>query len=703
MPRGCRHFLPTLITVLTVALTGGVSAAAADTGDPLSYYGGPVVHSATGVVVNWGPQVNPIYTSATTGDPGLLASFAAASGTTADTGAVLAQYMDTTGHNSANAVRYAGQYTITPTLSASTLQDAQVGDQLVSQITAGRLPAPSGDGLSTIYVVNFPAGVTICSSEGCSGQSLCAFHSSAKMPDGTHVVYVVLPDNTSGPMTQGCGTEPTALRDQTSYASHEWSEAINDPLVNLVTAGGPPLAWYDASCPAQDSACGEIGDKCNQDTTVQSGFTVQLEWSNLDGACAAAENRFAAPVVSLGSPAVSARAGESIAVSGSAVDPPQDTTSATYGGSTFSIHPGIAGYSINWGDGSSASSGASGAHTYATPGLYTVTLTAIDNLGFTGTATKLVGAWGPLGAPTAVTGAAASVTPSGARLAGTINAAGLAVSARFDYGLSAASLSTSTPVQPVAGTAVAATLTGLAPGTTYYYRLDVMIGGQALPGAVQSFTTPAAATSVARPAVTTGLVGRLTATTAQLTGTVNPAGGNAIVRFVYGIGRGSQVASASSAHTVAGGAHQVLQVLRGLRPLTTYHYRVTATVNGHTVAGAWRTFRTPARHGTIVARRAFVTARTGPVAVATVVGNRSVAAALRHLIRVRVGCAQRCTTRVIVTLRLGSAATPRALATQVISLSRQGARIVGLSLAAVDRAWLARLGRGATLVASVAS
>ena len=60
---------------LALALAGAPTAAA-DTGDPLSYYGGPVVHAATGVIVDWGPDVNPIYTDPTTGDPGLVNYFA---------------------------------------------------------------------------------------------------------------------------------------------------------------------------------------------------------------------------------------------------------------------------------------------------------------------------------------------------------------------------------------------------------------------------------------------------------------------------------------------------------------------------------------------------------------------------------------------------------------------------------------------------
>ena len=39
----------------------------------------------------------------------------------------------------------------------------------------------------------------------------------------------------------------------------------------------------------------------------------------------------------------------------------------------------IKGYSWNWGDGTALSTGASPSHTYATPGTYTITLTATDS------------------------------------------------------------------------------------------------------------------------------------------------------------------------------------------------------------------------------------------------------------------------------------------------------------------------------------
>lgn len=482
--------------LLLVALLGcAASAARADTGDPLRYYGGPVAHSMTGVVVDWGTHVNPMYTNPTTGDPGLIKSFAAASGSPSVIGGVLAQYMDTSGANAANQVSYGGQFQIAPTTSATTLQDSDVAAQLVTQISAGVIPAPAGDGLSTAYLVNFPAGTTVCEAEGCSGQALCSYHSSTYLPDGRHVLYVVLPDNTSGAMTQGCGIEATPLRDQTSYLSHEWAETINDPLVTEVTTAGPPLAWYDPVCPSDQSMCGEIADKCNQETTVQGGFTVQLLWSDIDGACLGGEPRYATPQLSVTAPAT-AVPGLPSAFSATATASPGNAAAVSYAGRSYSIAPGIAVVTWNWGDGSSPTTGASARHTFAHPGVYTVSATAVDTLGFASTATRTVAAWGPLGPPRATTGAASAIRATSVVLSGKVNAVGLLVGSRFEYGTNPSALSSSTPLHGgLLGTAahtVSAPVAGLRPSTTYYDRLDVVVGGISLPGPVQSFRTLAA-------------------------------------------------------------------------------------------------------------------------------------------------------------------------------------------------------------------
>ena len=146
-----RRWLTALVAALSTAQLAA-AAASADTGYPVTYFGGPVAHSMTGVIVDWGPDINPAYTDATTGDPGLIKYFAASSGATADFGGVLAQYMDSSGENAANEVSYGNQFEIAPSVTGTTIEDGQLQTELVKQIDAGHLPTPAGTGLSTVYL-----------------------------------------------------------------------------------------------------------------------------------------------------------------------------------------------------------------------------------------------------------------------------------------------------------------------------------------------------------------------------------------------------------------------------------------------------------------------------------------------------------------------------------------------------------------------
>jgi hypothetical protein len=97
--------------------------------------------------------------------------------------------------------------------------------------------------------------------------------------------------------------------------------------------------------------------------------------------------------------------------------------------------------------------------------------------------------------PVVTTGAAGSVTQTGAMVNGTVNPERLGTSYHFEYGTSTA-YGTSTPLGDAgAGTAdvpVNATLTGLAAGTTYHYRLVATNAGGTTPGADMTFATQSA-------------------------------------------------------------------------------------------------------------------------------------------------------------------------------------------------------------------
>lgn len=573
----------------------------------LVYYGGPVVHSANIVLVHWGADVRSTYTNPTSGDPGFFRYLVSQNGSTSDIGGVLAQYMDTTGQNSSNHFSYAGAVQINPTVGATppaSVADSAIQSALAGNINSGALPSPSGDGLSTVYVVLFPPNDNVCfdNGGGCAYDAtggFCAYHGSFTLTGSTRVLYAAMVDNGSGTPNAGyCGSSSNDLQDQTSVVSHELSEAINDPLVDESPGYGPPLGWYDPTFN------GEIADKCDAEPNGTNGpWAVERLWSNLDGNCVAAESSYGAPTASFLAPG-SAAPGQQVSFDASAsTDPARDHATAFEQGvaSTFSISSGIASYQWNWGDGTPTASATTPTvtHTYATAGTYQVSLTVTDKLGFTSTTTQPVSVTdGGTQAPVAQTGTATQVDGQGATLNGTVNPENQTVSYSFVYGTSANSLTHSTPSTAGPGgqtaTSVSATVSGLSPSTTYYYQLVITAGGSTYRGAVASFTTSASSGTGQTPVAATGPAGRVGAQGALLTGTVNP-GGTAPVKYRFSYGTSaSNLAASTPWDTHRGGrtATPVSATVTGLHPATTYYVELEVALGGQTVTGGVRSLTT---------------------------------------------------------------------------------------------------------------
>jgi hypothetical protein len=102
-------------------------------------------------------------------------------------------------------------------------------------------------------------------------------------------------------------------------------------------------------------------------------------------------------------------------------------------------------------------------------------------------------------APTATTTAATSVTTTGATLNGTVNDNGATTMVSFEYGTSptlagATTIAATTGATVNAGsgnTSVSVTVSGLTPGTTYYYRVKGTNSAGTTNGNILSFTTAA--------------------------------------------------------------------------------------------------------------------------------------------------------------------------------------------------------------------
>jgi phosphodiesterase/alkaline phosphatase D-like protein len=215
-----------------------------------------------------------------------------------------------------------------------------------------------------------------------------------------------------------------------------------------------------------------------------------------------------------------------------------------------------------------------------------------------GTTKGLIASFTPVAqAPTVSTGAATSVSTSGATLHGTVNPNGLAVTdAHFEYGTDS-NLATfiSTGAQTLAagftGQAVTSTLSGLTPGVTYYFRVAGTNSSGTTKGLIVSFVTNAQA-----PTVATAAADNTSATGATLHGTVNPNGlavSNA--HFEYGTDSSLVTFTSTSTQTLAAGLtdQAITAPLTALTPGVTYYFRVAATNSVGTSKGLILSFSTP--------------------------------------------------------------------------------------------------------------
>ena len=196
--------------------------------------------------------------------------------------------------------------------------------------------------------------------------------------------------------------------------------------------------------------------------------------------------------------------------------------------------------------------------------------------------------------PDATTNAASSISPTGATLNGTVKAKAGATSYYFEWGATLA-YGTSTAVTAISGPgpaqAASATIGGLAPSTTYHFRVVATNGPDTTDGADQSFTTLPPA-----PVVTSGVASAVGSTTATLSAVINPGGSPTAYHFDVGptATYGSRWPASDASVGSDDAPHSLVQQVSGLLPATTYHYRAVATNPSGTTYGADQSFTTPA-------------------------------------------------------------------------------------------------------------
>ena len=215
-------------------------------------------------------------------------------------------------------------------------------------------------------------------------------------------------------------------------------------------------------------------------------------------------------------------------------------------------------------------------------------------------------------APVATTGTAKAVTSTSATLTGTVNPEGQPTSYFFQYGTTT-SYGNQTPTADAGSRhkdrSVEATISSLAPGTTYHFRLVALNASGTTDGQDQFFTTPTSPPPAGAPTVMTGPVQGPTSTTATLTGTVNPKGSPTTFYFVFGttIFYGSETPATSAGFGTKD--VPVSAPIGSLAPNTTYHYKLIAFNSHGTTVGQDAQFMTgpPSAGITIAAFRTSVT------------------------------------------------------------------------------------------------
>ncbi len=193
-------------------------------------------------------------------------------------------------------------------------------------------------------------------------------------------------------------------------------------------------------------------------------------------------------------------------------------------------------------------------------------------------------------APTAVTGAASSVTQTTAAVNASVNPDGWQVSeCNFEYGTTR-SYGSSVPCTSLPGSgnsavAVSAAITGLTANTAFHFRIVATNAEGTSYGYDKQFITLPDA-----PTVATGSY-IATSIPQTLTGTVNPNGGETSCEFEYGsTSLYGAIVPCSKPPGAGTGVTEVSVPVSGLSIGDTYHFRMVATNAGGTSYGEDRIF-----------------------------------------------------------------------------------------------------------------
>ena len=229
-------------------------------------------------------------------------------------------------------------------------------------------------------------------------------------------------------------------------------------------------------------------------------------------------------------------------------------------------------------------------------------------------------------APTVSTTDATSIGVSTATLNATVNARFISSAVSIDYGTSAtlagATTVSGTAVTGSTDTARGIAVTGLAAGTTYYFRASATnSAGSTTATAIKSFTTLGG-----KPSATTAIASGVSANKATLNASINANGVSTTVK--YKVGKTADLTGDVTVYegrTVTDFADESVPVsITSLSELVTYYYRVEATNSFGTATGEIKSFTTARPVGvTINSAAEFTNKKTVVLSVTGAAGSVS--------------------------------------------------------------------------------
>lgn len=200
-------------------------------------------------------------------------------------------------------------------------------------------------------------------------------------------------------------------------------------------------------------------------------------------------------------------------------------------------------------------------------------------------------------APIVHTDSPTDVLYTSAILNGTLSANGLETTYQFvygtDYQLKSGNLTTTAKTISASSSnkSVSETITDLEPSTTYFYKIIAVNSADAVEGNILSFITKA----VSRPTVHTDDPTEVKSTSAILNGTLSSNGLETTYQFVYGTDYQLKTGNlTTTTKTISASASNktVSETITGLKPSTTYFYKIIAVNSAGAVNGNIRSFIT---------------------------------------------------------------------------------------------------------------